>query len=275
MELRGMAVATKSKESTDATSHGGEWIMFTDNLTKRVSRMLANMDNSTIDGKLIKVYQPRFPRPRVEISNSQRSGQNSGFHRHVAWKPLVGKSKIASNVSGAASKDGSAKMSYWDALLSNIKVDTRVAEELDHSFFNIKVDGNGKNLATKSIPVGDNEWMKRCMVGVMKCSFELGFVQHVFTHDGIEAKITNWGVENDSFVIMFETVFGVPLACWHEDFFSNLGNCWGIFVCTNESTKNRDRLDMARMTVDISIEKVSVDSSIFDPGGVGENFADV
>ncbi|KAK8556338.1 hypothetical protein V6N13_064374 [Hibiscus sabdariffa] len=132
-----MAMATKSKESTDATSHGGEWIMFIDNLSKRVSRsalkelsshygkvvqvfiLVINkkpkykdstfafvfvacreymdrmvMDKSTIDGKLVKVSQPRFPRPRAEISNSQRSDRNGGFHRHVAWKPLVGNPRL-------------------------------------------------------------------------------------------------------------------------------------------------------------------------------------
>ncbi|KAK8708515.1 hypothetical protein V6N13_059554 [Hibiscus sabdariffa] len=112
-----------------------------------------------------------------------RSGQNGGLHRHGVWKPLVGKSKIAPNALGTTSKEGSVKLSYRDALLSNIKTGIRGPEELDHSILNIKADNNVNNLATISIPVEDNDWMKRFMTGVMKCSFELDFVQQALIHD--------------------------------------------------------------------------------------------
>ena len=53
----------------------------------------------------------------------------------------------------------------------------------------------------------------------------------------------------------------VPLQVWHPKFFQFLGNSWGQFVCLDECTVNRFRLDVARMLI-------KVESSLHIPSSV-------
>ena len=53
----------------------------------------------------------------------------------------------------------------------------------------------------------------------------------------------------------------VPLQVWHPKVFQSLGNSWGQFVCLDECTVNRSRLDVARMLI-------RVESSLHIPSSV-------
>ncbi|KAK8511783.1 hypothetical protein V6N12_000824 [Hibiscus sabdariffa] len=235
-------------------------------------RVVAKLDKSIIDGKHIIVSKERFPRDRVGGVSSLRKAQSSDLTKSVHWQPAIKKN---------------------------------VGVALDKSVVNVKVLNDGDNFTSLNIPVEKNAWLKCCLVGILKNLFEVGFVQQAFLHEGIDARLVRWGVEQAPLLIndiphqfCYVNLAGVPLTCWHSDFFSTVGKQWGSFVDIEENTRTRARLDVAcvilrvaslltipdflmvealgfKFKIDISLGFKEVVDSVPGNGEVEENFADV
>ncbi|KAL4285443.1 hypothetical protein GQ457_16G011680 [Hibiscus cannabinus] len=263
-------------------------------------RVVAKLDKSIIDGKQIRVSKERFPRDRVGGVSSLRKAQSSGLTKSVHWQPAIKKSNVTDNVAHGVNVGASNKKTYRDALLSNsanLGVDVGVA--LDKSVVNVKVLNDGDNFTSLNIPVAKNAWLKCCLVGILKNLFEVGFVQQAFLHEGIDARLVPPLLINDiPHQFCYVNLAGVPLTCWHSDFFSSVGKQWGSFVDIEENTRTRARLDVAcvilrvaspltipdflmveamgfKFRINISLRFKEVVDYVPGNGEVEENFADV
>ncbi|KAL4304595.1 hypothetical protein GQ457_10G009920 [Hibiscus cannabinus] len=234
-----------------------------------MERVIRNLNRSRIDGFVVRVSQAKFPRVK----------QTKGFHNGVREA-----SESAGELSpfqvcdttGAIAKEKSTVFfghkTFKDALLS-VPV-KKVSGDNNHETPSSRNGtSTGPNLLDFKVPANELEWLDRSLL-----------------HDGIEVKIRNWGVDFDSFVIVFKSkaemeetwrskrdelcywfshigplmlngvpnyfcsilLVGVPLYYWHKSFFESLGNRWGSLVEVDIGTLHRKRLDVARITIRVA-----------------------
>ncbi|KAK8478146.1 hypothetical protein V6N11_059511, partial [Hibiscus sabdariffa] len=145
-----------------------------------------------------------------------------------------------------------------------------------------------KSLCDIHIPAKEIAWIDLSLVGVLKELYDLEFIQKALLSDGINASVASWGNSPLSCIITFKStqdrdeawskkeeglsywfehveplingngvpagyffisLIGLPLHCWHESFFTALGNRWGSFVAIDKYTKSRCDFAMARMVI--------------------------
>ena len=149
------------------------------------------------------------------------------------------------------------------------------------------------------IPKSEMEWLDRSAIGRIRDGFSLSEIANYLEVEGLCCQVSPmdcisvllvfcskmemvdsikderiksrfvdvipWGesvMKRETFVwVLLEEV---PLQVWHNKFFESLGNRWGSFVCLDDCTINRSRLDVARMLI-------RVESSLRIPSTVSVN----
>ncbi|KAK8586735.1 hypothetical protein V6N12_021264 [Hibiscus sabdariffa] len=176
---------------------------------------------------------------------------------------------------------------FKDVLLGKPKIGVTRESKEDSRIHLVERVGS-KSLFDIHIPVKDTIWIDMSLAGVMKQSFDLDFIQKALLSDGINAKVASWGNSPLSCIITFKSasdrddawskreegllywfdyleplvnekgvpasfifvsLIGVPLQCWHESFFVNLGNRWGSFIAIDQATKNASDFSSAKMII--------------------------
>ncbi|GMI86216.1 hypothetical protein HRI_002290900 [Hibiscus trionum] len=243
-----------------------------------MERVIEKLDGSLIHGLVVKVDKARFPRA------NKVTKENSSLNQEMKNNSDMRKKGVNTDKCSMESKIFYGPETYREALLSRsiAKNSDRLSQE-SGDFAKAKVN----SLLDFTAPAEDMKWLEKCMVGIIKKNFERDFVQRALQNDGINVKISKWGVDFNSFVILFNSLeemkevwsskqqelcywfehigpliqngiphhfasillTGVPLFCWHQSFFESLGNRWGSFVALDPLTSTRDRLDIARMVI--------------------------
>ncbi|OMO91306.1 reverse transcriptase [Corchorus capsularis] len=105
------------------------------------------------------------------------------------------------------------------------------------------------------IPKDDLEWLNRSMVGKsyggVDC-IEASLKSHSRTLlRFFDELITWWDDDTDRAALLWIKLEEVPLLLWHQDFFQRLGNGWGKFIKTHESTLSRESFRAAWILVEV------------------------
>ncbi|GKV51190.1 hypothetical protein SLEP1_g57860 [Rubroshorea leprosula] len=82
------------------------------------------------------------------------------------------------------------------------------------------------------------EWLRGCYVGI---------AHSVEIVPNLQEKFYMEVVANERFVWM--RCLGAPIHAWGPDFFENMANAWGKFICLDDSTSKRRRFDIARFLI--------------------------
>ncbi|GMI89043.1 hypothetical protein HRI_002573600 [Hibiscus trionum] len=242
-------------------------------------RIIGITNGVRLDGFVIKVSLAKYPRPTEAMGNKRRYQGKTPVNGEK-----VERGTFKTNQAVHRERDD---RTYREALLNNHgdtsdRINTEACPLSQGTNTN-----NEEDLLNFRLPVQDTEWLHCCLVGLLKNSFEPDFVQRALGNDNIEVKITKWGIDNDSVVVMFKAksimedawdnkkeelcywfehisplllngvpqyyfkiqLLGVPLYCWHKDFFSSLGNRLGIFISVSEGTMKKEQLDKATITI--------------------------
>ncbi|XP_039009809.1 NAC domain-containing protein 12-like [Hibiscus syriacus] len=145
-------------------------------------------DKTLIDGRTISVSRAKYPKPKGVNElllglNRQRAFTQSGI-----WKPKLVNGKETPKTVKVYRKV-SNDISYKDALLSKLHAGIVSVDILDYTSVIIQENTNGGISTDISIQAVNYDWMKSCMVGIIKTSYEEDLVQKSISQDGIEAKI--------------------------------------------------------------------------------------
>ncbi|GMI82099.1 hypothetical protein HRI_001879200 [Hibiscus trionum] len=132
-------------------------------------------------------------------------------------------------------------------------------------------------------------WLKSCLVGQVNEMYDATFVDQVLRSEGFNVNVCHWSghfvilkfVEEEQVSIFWdlkETMLkswfrdidtidnfmnskklliwvcleGIPLVGWHETVLSSIVNSWGRYIRLDEDTKDKKRLDVARILVGVS-----------------------
>ncbi|GMJ13314.1 hypothetical protein HRI_005000600 [Hibiscus trionum] len=154
-----------------------------------MEKMIQRMDRTFIDGMMVRVSKAKFPNPR-ENGNNVRVWSTKDKDKRNSSTPAENLGETGTERKGE--KNGK---SYKEALLNK---PGSAGEDLEKPVM-CESDLN--------VNIGEEEvtWLQHCLVGVLKPIYEIGFVQQALSHEGIEARISRWGVECESYVIQFES----------------------------------------------------------------------
>ncbi|KAK8973597.1 hypothetical protein V6N11_044572 [Hibiscus sabdariffa] len=260
-----------------------EWTIFVDNLSRRVSRS-SFRELSNHHGKVLRVFIPlvntksKYKETTFAFVTMGCRGDMERVIRNLNREASEPTGKFSpfqdSDRIGAIAKEKSTVFfehkTFKDALLSVPA--TKADGDNNHDTPSSRNGtSTGPNLLDFKVPASELEWLDRCMVGVIRNDFECDFVKRALLHDEIEVKIRKWGVDFDSFVIVFKSIAEMEdtwrskseelcycftrrgsLYCWHKSFFESLGNPWGSLVEVDVGTLHRKRLDVARITIRVA-----------------------
>ncbi|KAL4384130.1 hypothetical protein GQ457_15G008570 [Hibiscus cannabinus] len=249
-------------------------------------RAIEKMNNAKIDVRNIIVSKAKFLSPLKKM-NLPNGGDvrddkttkviHDGIDRQAfakrAKNPIIG-SKVDSR-------------SFREVLMGEPKPG-RPNSRMDGKMSPPLVREGLKSLFDIHIPAKEIAWIDLSLVGVLKELYDLEFIQKAMLSDGINASVASWGNSPLSCIITFKStqerdeawskkeeglsfwfehveplingngvpaayffisLIGVPLHCWHESFFTALGNRWGSFVAIDKHTKSGCDFATARMVI--------------------------
>ncbi|GMI99180.1 hypothetical protein HRI_003587300 [Hibiscus trionum] len=254
---------------------------------EEMERAIQKTDRIKLDGFVIRSSKARFMRNKVHENFA--SGSHGGVHRKTTYmeQHTDRSEKLKGKVYGDTFPPGGNSKSYRQVVLENPISAEEGKKDADGVSSREGINPKSKNIKDFQAPTNAIIWMKQCLAGVIKESFDSEFVQRALLNDDIGVKISKWGVNNDYVVIHFESVemmnqilatkkdelcywfdhigpllideipfyfctlelSGIPLYCWYDNFFEEIGNRWGKFICIDAMTKNKDQLDVARIII--------------------------
>lgn len=53
---------------------------------------------------------------------------------------------------------------------------------------------------------------------------------------------------------MWLSIFGVPVLAWNKDFFKDLAECFGSFICIDAQTEKEECYDIARVMINVDLD---------------------
>ncbi|GMI98326.1 hypothetical protein HRI_003501900 [Hibiscus trionum] len=246
-------------------------------------KAIHHLDRSKVDGRIIRVTTARF-RVNHQGNHPPRQQPSGAFPRNFSRSyrdTLMKNTQAEDKLEGKQFQDETktAEVEKQAEIDIGSKKISPQRTALKH--------GVCKSQKKFYLQTKELEWLDACMAGVIKEGFDLEFVQRALGNDDIEVTLSKWGIDNETIVIRFisreemensinnkkEALYywfkhlgpllidGVPhfytkvdlegilLLCWHENFFRNLGERWGIFVEVESETKQKIRLDVASIMI--------------------------
>ncbi|XVF88724.1 hypothetical protein PTKIN_Ptkin19aG0073700 [Pterospermum kingtungense] len=179
-------------------------------------------------------------------------------------------------------------------LLGSGKVATEIVGSCE------KINGDCIEEVSFNVNISDKEmeWLQSCVFGRLKCSEGVGEVRKMLLDNGYSCQVCplggfslciifnsledrlsfldksgviasplldDIGLWNDSWRQRKSNVWvilkGVPLQLWNANFFESLANRWGSFICLDENTLHRRKLDEARILVNVE-SKLKIPSRV-------------
>ncbi|KAK8663775.1 hypothetical protein V6N13_083580 [Hibiscus sabdariffa] len=224
-------------------------------------------NNRKMDGFIIKVFLEKNLTEEMKIDRKQRQLSRSGVMQKKDFSKVL---------------DG---RTYKEALLLNHS--TRAVTQ-DKSVSAQKAESEKKEI-TVVITEMEYQWLGRCLVGRIKAMYDADLVQKALRSDGFRVKVCRWSgnfvlicFEEDEQLAIFwdlkETLLkewfsdidtidnfmnkkklqvwacieGIPLAAWHVSVIEAIGSHWGNVIRLDSDTKERNRLDVARILLGVS-----------------------
>ncbi|PPS06674.1 hypothetical protein GOBAR_AA13987 [Gossypium barbadense] len=126
-----------------------------------------------------------------------------------------------------------------------------------------RVSGDKANRSTGQEQCSqDIDWLKRRLIGNVKKVYSLEMVQKALLSENIKCKVCPWGGPSSILAIDSSNdlednkiqrclLVDVPLRCWNESFFRSLGDQREHFVSLDPDTRDRNRLNVAKMVVKV------------------------
>ncbi|KAK8633607.1 hypothetical protein V6N13_014451 [Hibiscus sabdariffa] len=189
------------------------WIVFVDNLSKRVSRG-ALWEVFSHYGKVIRVFISmvnKKPRYKVTTFAFVRFANEKDMNRAI---DRMNNSKIDGRVISVAKAkfpvpDGASKLADLEGLDSRTfkdvligKPKSRIVQRQKNDIKTTATDGNSQSrLFDIHIPTNDIAWIDLSLVVVLKQLYDMEFIQNVLLSDGINAKVAKWG-NSDLFCVL-------------------------------------------------------------------------
>ncbi|KAE8729083.1 Ubiquitin-activating enzyme E1 1 [Hibiscus syriacus] len=225
------------------SSSGGSWIVFVDNLSKRVTR--SELRNIFIDQGQVFGNETEMRNAVENINGLWIDGRKIyvGVAKYQSVRPRVaGSSRLSVGVQKSSQKTESEHIG-------------KSYESLDRGRWMKKK----KNIWEMHIPTENSSWVKRSLTGIVKHSFELELVQKEelmkdawsnkskelwFWFDRLAPLLNEGGVPMAYCLV---ELFGVPLLCWQENFLQKLAGRWGSVEVIQDSTLTREDLSMVRI----------------------------
>ncbi|GMI86867.1 hypothetical protein HRI_002356000 [Hibiscus trionum] len=233
-----------------------------------MSRAIAKVNNTWIDGKQVTVSKAKFSKP-TGVPDSQRHPTTLGPKKMARKEAPI----YDNNTDGR---------SYKDVAANSKPKKTGTPQDIDES------TEEGQYLMNSIIPPETIDWILASSTGIIKNGFDIEFVQRALASDGICAKVASWGSAPNVVLVSFpskeikdgvwretksELAFwfqfleedicidgtpycycsvslsGFPLLCWYDSFFTQLANRWGKLIHISEGTSTKSDLSLANLLI--------------------------
>ncbi|GMI83742.1 hypothetical protein HRI_002043500 [Hibiscus trionum] len=251
-----------------------------------LERCIRFLDNSVIDGLRVKVSKARYPKA-LDTHQSRGKPNDGKAKNHREQKD--NRNGVFRNVERMSKpfNGGTEWKSYKEVLMSTSHGLNNRKEKIEECEDPKRNSKTKEGCLDIDLQMEDSEWMNQCLVGVLKPTFEIGLVQQALLHEKIEVKISKWGSDCEVYILKFASnqkmteiwqakneavwywfdlvtpllkdgiphqifsvlLYGVPLTCWHDNFFTALGKQWGEVLGLDSSTSKKDRFDIARLWI--------------------------
>ncbi|XP_058774259.1 uncharacterized protein LOC131648526 [Vicia villosa] len=233
-------------------------------------RMLGvRLDNVQILGKKIHANIPRFQRGSKREGEAEVRNKSNGrvFAKHQSVSQLIGVSAKErddrSYVEVVAKRHRMGETSKEDIEKWGFKVDEHRRTRLSKAFVGrVKVPGSAYNIQTQFEMEGFFTIKATPMGGSLVLLEETeGGVIADLIGDGDKwwkcwfKDISIWKEDMvDTSKVVWISIFGVPVVAWSVDFFKQLAERFGSFICLDAQTENEDSYDIARIMISVERE---------------------
>ncbi|KAE8726982.1 hypothetical protein F3Y22_tig00005936pilonHSYRG00057 [Hibiscus syriacus] len=155
-----------------------------------MNRVITRLDKTIIDGRTIKLSQAKYPKPTSDkvgsVEMNRQKNATKGPSRRSKEDVVISNPKILARDCRVVSEE----LFFKDTLLNNVNLGSGKVEAIDLPSVIIQEEDLGGLGADVTIPAADNGWMKSCLVGLIKNSFDEDLIQKAILQEGIEAKMS-------------------------------------------------------------------------------------
>ncbi|XP_020228222.1 uncharacterized protein LOC109809352 [Cajanus cajan] len=224
--------------------------------------MALTLDKIFIQGRKIMVNRPRFQKgvwekKQVNVSRRHRieANERKPAFQQRRWDPGAKK--------GAEQNEGRTKSSR-PSVDCIFKACPKVKEGLERSFVGrVKRKGDAY-ITQKKLHLEGIFGIRATLMGASMVLLETEDPKLVakYISDKVEwvnewfEEVFQWSRILDNERLVWLKIYGVPAHGWSEDFFKMLGSIYEKFLYVDDPTKDRVRLDLARLAIRTNIQDI-------------------